>query len=150
MEEAARRLGVSVSTVRRMIEAGKLVGEREVIGGMRERYRVRIHAPETPHEASAPEMATSTSKASIASDSTPAITERSLAIIDAVIRANAETMDRQAERIDRYSELLRQEQERRIRAETASEIHQARISELEAALIAARRSWWRKLWDVIR
>jgi excisionase family DNA binding protein len=62
VEEAARRLGISVSTVRRRIEAGELVGEREVIGGSKERYRVRMNtnppihtgdAPETPHDAPA-------------------------------------------------------------------------------------------------
>lgn len=50
--EAAERLGVSVSTVRRMVEDGKLVGEREPLGGSRERYRVRFDAPETHHDAS--------------------------------------------------------------------------------------------------
>lgn len=56
VSEAASRLGVSVSTVRRMIEEGKLVGEREPLGGSRERYRVRFDAPPsesdvTPHDA---------------------------------------------------------------------------------------------------
>ena len=50
--EAAERLGVSVSTVRRMVEDGKLVGEREPLGGSRERYRVRFDAPETHQDAS--------------------------------------------------------------------------------------------------
>jgi excisionase family DNA binding protein len=46
VEEASRRLGVSVSTIRRRIEAGDLVGEREVIGGSKERYRVRLEMPQ--------------------------------------------------------------------------------------------------------
>jgi excisionase family DNA binding protein len=50
VEEAARRLGISVSTVRRRIEAGELVGEREVIGGSKERYRVRLDASQEASE----------------------------------------------------------------------------------------------------
>lgn len=53
VEEASKRLGCSVSTVRRRIEAGELEAEREVIGGSRERFRVRL--PDASGEASAPE-----------------------------------------------------------------------------------------------
>jgi hypothetical protein len=68
----------------------------------------------------------------------PAITERALAIIDAVIRANAETMERQAERIDRYGELLRQEMERRVWAEVDRDHLAERLKQAEAHLAAER------------
>jgi hypothetical protein len=50
--EAGARLNVSPSTIRRMVEAGQLVGEREAIGGARDRYLIRFDRNETPHEAS--------------------------------------------------------------------------------------------------
>jgi hypothetical protein len=57
VHEASRRLNRSTSTIRRMIESGELVGEREPLakGSNRDRYRVRLDATVapgvTPHDA---------------------------------------------------------------------------------------------------
>jgi excisionase family DNA binding protein len=152
VEEAARRLGVSVSTIRRRIEAGELEAERELIGGSRERFKVKLETLQPIHyNAPNPGLPESGDAPDVRHDAS-AITKRSLEIIDAVIHANAETMERQAERIDRYGELLRQEMERRVRAEADRDHLAERLKAAETQLAAeraeaARRAerrfrWW--------
>jgi excisionase family DNA binding protein len=137
--EASRRLNVSPSTIRRMIEAGKLVGEREVIGGTKEHYRVRLETQQPIHYDAPPsESPDVPPDAPDVRHDASASTERSLEIIDAVLRANAETMDKQAERIDRYGELLRQEMERRVRAEADRDHLAERLAQTESQLAAER------------
>jgi hypothetical protein len=82
------------------------------------------------------------------------MSRRSLEIIDAVIEANALTMDRQAERIDQYAELMRQEMERRVRAEVDRDHLAQQLAAERAAREAAEherdaeraRPWWRRIW----
>jgi excisionase family DNA binding protein len=105
VEEAARRLGISVSTVRRRIEAGELVGEREVIGGSKERYRVRLDASQEASETLPsgslprryaepnPGLPPRSSDASTTHHSEPAITERALEPFDAAFRCINERRD---------------------------------------------------------
>jgi excisionase family DNA binding protein len=155
--EASRRLDVSPSTVRRMIEEGKLVGEREVIGGSKTAYKVRLEtlqdASETLHEPPASsesgDAPTTPHDAPTAAHDASGLTQRALDIVDTVIRSNAETMDRQAAQLDRYSELLRQETGRRVKAEAERDALAARLAEERAAREAAERRvqerrfrWW--------
>jgi excisionase family DNA binding protein len=156
VEEAARRLGISVSTVRRRIEAGTLVGEREVIGGSRERYKVRLDASQeasgTIHdtvsriEPGCPPL-TPQALATTPQDAS-GITRRSLGILDNVLRTNAETMAKQAERI---ADLMRQlgaaEATARLlaeqRADFARWLDEAREENARLRAEAGRRRWWR-------
>lgn len=133
VREAARRLGISPETVRRRIEAGELVGEREALGGSRERFRVRM---ETPQGASGERpdmpMTPSTLDATETPTNASALTGRALEIMEALLRANAETFERQAETI---ADL----RERAGRAEASLEAANAELTRL-------RKPWWRKLW----
>jgi excisionase family DNA binding protein len=135
VEEAARRLGVSVSTIRRRIEAGELEAERELIGGARERFKVRLTTPriEQPQD--------TMGEASLASESTPALAEGLLLLV----REMRQQGVNDASRIEALIE-------RAARAEAASETHQARIKDLEAQLAAERaeaerrRERWFRWW----
>jgi excisionase family DNA binding protein len=136
--EASRRLGVSVATVRRMIEAGKLEAERELIGGSRDRYRVRM-----PRNASAsPE---SPESGNVPPDASPPLTEPGAAILG--LLADLREMRRQqrddASRIAALSE-------RAAAAETRAELEAARADDLAGRLANAeerlQRPRWRRLW----
>jgi excisionase family DNA binding protein len=149
VEEAARRLGISVSTVRRRIEAGELVGEREVIGGSKERYRVKM-----PHDASQPESSHESPEASPASESTLTVAEGLLALV----REMRQQGISDAERIETLHQEVRQQAERAAlwqeRAVTAdaradrAERERAALAEEAARLRAeaAKRRWW-KFWE---
>jgi excisionase family DNA binding protein len=126
--EAAIILGVSEATVRRMIAAGDLAAEKIARPGGT-LLRVLIDTPEPFQEATEPRQAAPEAAQE---------QSRALDILDAVIRANAETMDKQAERIDRYSALLRQEMERRVRAEARADTMAERLTQTEAQLAAER------------
>jgi excisionase family DNA binding protein len=129
--EAAISLGVSEATVRRMIAAGDLAAEKIARPGGT-LLRVLIDTPEPSQEAPEPRQAASEAAQE---------QSRALDILDTVLRANAETMDKQAERIDRYSDLLRQEMERRVRAEADRDAEKRRADDL-ARQLAWR--WWHR------
>ena len=138
--EASRRLNVSSSTIRRMIEAGALVGEREVIGGSKERYRVRLETqPDAPETRQTEQPTPSTGDASIASESTPAITERSLEIFSAVFKGDLELIQQKDAQILADASKIADLRERIGRAE-------AERDALKAELERARRPWWR-FWE---
>jgi hypothetical protein len=140
LSEASRILKTPETTLRRMAVEGKIVAEREprAPGDTRTVWRIRVDdPPDDPPPSATPEGDQPPS----ASESTPATTERALAILDTVLRANVETMDRQAAQIDQYSELLRQETERRVRAEARADHLAEEAARLRAE--AARRRWWR-------
>jgi hypothetical protein len=98
VHEASRRLTRSTSTIRRMIESGELVGEREPLakGSNRDRYRVRLDAPVTPQGAPAADPPSESPDASETPHEAPDATMRALDILETLLRANGETMERQA------------------------------------------------------
>lgn len=138
VEEAARRLGCSVSTVRRRIEAGELVGEREVIGGSKERYRVRM-----PHDASQPESPDESPDASPAPESTLTVAEGLLALV----REMRQQGTTDAERI---AGLMRQlgaaEATTRLLVEQRDDFARW-LAESRAEVERLRtKPWWKRLW----
>jgi colicin import membrane protein len=153
VEEAARRLGISVSTVRRRIEAGELVGEREVIGGSKERYRVRM-----PHDASQPESPDESPEASAASESTLTVAEGLLALVREMRQqsvsdaARIEALTERAARAEATAETLRERVTdlAQMAAERQAEIEELRdrLAEEAARLRAeAQRPWWRRIFS---
>jgi excisionase family DNA binding protein len=125
--EASRRLNVSPSTVRRMIEAGALVGERQVIGGSRERFLVRFDAPDMPQEASG-----EASDAPVAGE-TPDAPEARSEPPDAIMALLAE-----------LREMRRQENERRTAdASQIAELRErvGRAEERAERLLAEKEQW---------
>lgn len=162
VREAARRLGISPETVRRRIEAGELVGEREAIGGSRERFRVRMETPqEAPQEAQELAMAPSSHDASPALTEASAGTTAALEILGGALaeerierqrmatenaalhervgraEARAETLQSQMEQ---YILDQLEQTERAHRAEAALEASNAELERLKG------RPWWRKIW----
>lgn len=169
VHEASRRLNRSVSTIRRQIESGELVGEREPLarGSTRDRYRVRLDVPATPHDASSSESGDEPPEASEPPQDTPAAITGLLEIV----AADRETMERQAETIAALREragraearvewledevgaqqsaadaaiirTARAEAERDAARQTAADlIERLRLAEEEAARLRARR-WW--------
>lgn len=133
VREAARRLGISPETVRRRIESGELVGEREAIGGSRERFRVRLDAPETPQEAPRDASAPSTD------DASPALTEALAGTMAALEILRDALAEERAER-QRLAAEVRNLAERAASAE-------ARSAMLEAELTRQRRPWFRRIFD---
>lgn len=135
VHEASRRLNRSVATVRRMIEAGKLEAEREVIGGSRERYRVRM-----PQEASGAASLSESSDASTSLTNAPAAITGLLEIV----AADRETIARQAETIGELRERVG-------RAEARAEMLTAERDDLAERLRAAeerlaQKPWYRRWW----
>jgi excisionase family DNA binding protein len=144
--EAAKRLNVSVSTIRRLIESGELVGEREPLGGSRERYRVRM-----PKDASGTPQTTDPPPGSPDAPETPqdapAATTGLLEIIEGdreTIRGQAYTigeqaariaeLEREAGRLEGRAELLQDERDRARNA----------LAEYAERLRAAERPWWQR------
>ncbi len=123
VEAAARRLGVSPATIKRRIQDRKPV---RLAGGdtvdldieMIERpqgheWRVRVIGA-LPAISSDPGLTDSESEPPSSSVQEQS---RTLDILDALLRANADTMDRQAERLERLHDLLWQEAAKRAAAE---------------------------------
>ena len=134
VHEASRRLNKSVSTIRRMIEAGELVGEREPLGGSRERYRVRM-----------PQEASGTPQTGVPPPSTPDAPETPQIAPDATAGLLAELramrQEHAAERaIDasRIADL----RERVGRLEAERDAERARVNEMTSRLA---RPWWERL-----
>jgi hypothetical protein len=144
LPDYARRTGTPESTVRAAIRKGTLEGHQEqrAPGDPRVVWKVWVDDPqEQPQEAAEPSAdqiepdPPSTSETAITG--IPEIVraavepwERRLEIADALIRANGETLERQAEQI---AEL----REQRGRLE-------ARLTAAETELARARRPWWRQ------
>jgi hypothetical protein len=155
-DEARMILRMSEGTLRREIKAGRVTAEKrrrnpDSPTDLREVYEVLVTDP------SAVASQSESAQAPDTRHDAPAITERALAILDTVLRANAETMDRQAARIDQYAEMMRQEMERRVRAEAERDTLRERITdlaqlaaerqaELEELRDRERRPWW-KWWE---
>lgn len=160
VSEASQRLGVSLSTVRRMVESGHLVGEREPLGrgSNRDRYLIRFDRKEMPQDASPFESEDESSEAPERPQSAPEATTRALDIMDALLRANAETFERQAEtiaelrervgraeagieaanaRAEQYALDYAEQFERAVRAEARAERAEAELTRQRA------RRWWR-------
>jgi hypothetical protein len=123
----AARTGMSETEIRRQIRAGTLPAEtfQRPQGTY---YRVIV---DTPDDTPAVTEPIESVQAPSASQEPPALTMRTLDIMDALLRANAETMERQAEQIANLRE----------RAGRAEE----RATALAAELERARRPWWQKL-----
>lgn len=114
--EASRRLNVSPSTIRRMIEAGALVAERELIGGSKDRYLVRLDAPEThqaaSYDASGPQTASESGDAPVTPQTLPTtphdappFNESALNILDMLLQTS---LDNEREQAERIAALMRQ------------------------------------------
>lgn len=135
--EAARRLNVSPSTIRRMIEAGKLVGEREMIGGSKEHYRVRFDAPDAPGEASdmlqAPPPTPSPPDASATPHDASALSERSLDIFSAIFKGNLQIIHEKDAAISRQAEQIADLRERVGRAEARADAAERSLSAAQEA-----------------
>lgn len=155
VSEASQRLGVSLSTVRRMVESGQLVGEREPLGrgSNRDRYLVRFDREEMPQDASPFESEDESSEAPETPTDASALTGRALDIMDALLRANGETMERQAETIAALRERVGRLDERataaEARAKAAEETLTARSETLRAAEADLERITRRSLWSRI-
>ncbi len=131
--EAARHLGVSVSTVRRMVEDGKLVGEREPMGGNRDRFRVRLDAPEMHQDASpseSPVPQDAPEDASATHQDVSAIVMAATAPLETVIAHQRVKIETQGERI---AELERENGRLEAERDALSYAEQAR----------RERPWWR-------
>jgi excisionase family DNA binding protein len=134
VSEAAVRLGVSPTTVREMIRRGDLEAERmpRPQGSV---YMVKLKTPEAPTSDDAqPRSEDERAR----TDSLEAL-QRMIDFADTFLRAQGETIIRQAEQVAELREergtLAEQVRHERARAERA-----------EAALEAARRPWWRRLF----
>lgn len=133
--EAARRLNVSPSTIRRMIDAGKLEGTREIIGGDRDRFLVRFDAPETRQD-----------DPPIESPDAPAATTEAPAVMVELLADLREMRQQQRDDASTIADL----RERVGRAESDAEARslalewtQARLDQANAELERVRRRrWW--------
>jgi hypothetical protein len=153
--EACKRLGISDRTLRRRVQAGTVEGEY-VARPQGSVLYVKLPAEAAMQTAQAADAVIDQENGQAASDAAqtataptepPALTMRSLDILDALLRANSDTMERQAERIDQYGELLRQEMERRVRAEERAIAADRRADQAERERDALRaRRWWR-FWE---
>lgn len=161
VDEAASRLKVSPSTVRRMIRDGKLQAEREQ-RPQGEIVRVLWPAPTDVPMAAAPSSEPSLTQAPDASqDVALALVDR-LAAQDAMIAESAERERAQADRIAALErengrleseathalQIAEIERERRLeadkRAARAEALASERAAEMERLL---RRPWWRRILD---
>ena len=138
-----------------MIEAGELVGEREALGGSRDRYRVRLDAPETPQEASG--EASVSKMASESSDASAALYEASGAVTGLLAElremrrhhaaeraADASAIADLRERVGRAEALAEQrlaDKEQYV-IDLGEQMERAIRAEAEVARLRARR-WWR-------
>jgi len=121
--EAAARLGVSPSTIERMIRKGEVTAERvERPGGSR--LLVRFDRPQEPHRA------TSGDAGPIESDATSQARQATSDALTGLLAASAVTIDRQAQQIADLSERMG-------RAEAERDMLRA---ELERSM---SRRWWR-------
>jgi hypothetical protein len=134
VSEASKRLGVSVSTVRRMIEAGDLVAEREPLaqGSSKDRFLVRFEAPLDSDDASPSEPP----------DAPQAPTEPPAAITALVDALAAERAERQ--RLSAENGELRERAGRLegqvIAVNAERDALRAEVERLQ------RRGWWARLW----
>jgi excisionase family DNA binding protein len=136
--EAATRLGVSVSTVRRMVEDGKLVGEREALGGSRERYRVRFAAPETHQEASSSESSLTPD----APPDAPATPQDASAVLSATLGALTEALALERTERQQLAQEARQLAERAAAAEARADLLAAELERARALSARRRWRWW--------
>jgi hypothetical protein len=132
VHEASRRLNRSVSTIRRQIEAGELVGERESIGGRRDRYRVRM-----PQDASGEASPSKSGDEPPDAPETPHDAPAAMTGLLAIIEADRATVAAQAEQIGALRERVG-------RAEAARAAAEQRAADLAARLARAERPWWRR------
>jgi hypothetical protein len=148
VNDAARHLGKSPSTIRRMIESGELVGEREprAAGSTSDRYRVRMPRDDASPIESPPAPTAPTTAPAANSDASDEI-------LRIILNANAETMDRQAARIEQLHDLLRDASSRAAAAEASAAVMAELIDAARAARQAAEserdrlkgRGWWARL-----
>jgi septal ring factor EnvC (AmiA/AmiB activator) len=127
VREAAIRVGTSESDIRRRIKRGELRAETfQRRGGTL--FRVFLDdATDALGAAPATEMASESRPAPEALQDAPAATTRALDILDALLRASAETIDRQAETIAELSVRVG-------RADAASEAASTRARALQAEI----------------
>jgi hypothetical protein len=134
VHEAGRRLNKSVSTIRRMIEAGDLVGEREPMRGARDRYRVRFDAPDAsqpPEDAPGSESPEASEAPDDAPEAPTALTA-ALETITSLVERNAVLSDRVAALEREAGELG-----------GSVDAYRREVAWLKAELERARRPWWR-------
>lgn len=141
VEEAARRLNLSVSTIRRRIEAGELEAERELIGGSRERYRVRL--PEASGEASGAPVPIEAGDAPGVPIDAPAAIVGLLSIIDADRETIAEKDAQIAADASRIADLMHQNGRLEAERDGARQMAEELRSRLTAAEERLQRPWWR-------
>lgn len=116
----AAGLGVSQATLKRRIRDGKPV---QIAPGKTVEIEVELLERPQGHEyrvrvkGQMPALSTDQPPAVSKEDTSAQEQSRALDILDAVLRANADTMDKQAERLDRYADLLWQETAKRAAAD---------------------------------
>ena len=133
--EAAERLGVSTSTVERLIRKGRLVAEREERPGG-SRLRVRFERPQdTPQE---PQQAASPDAGPIESD---AASEPRQATPEALTAA-LETIGALTARVADLGAQNAALSERVGRAEAERDLLRAEVERLRA------RRWWQRWWQL--
>ncbi len=151
--EAARRLKLSVSMVKRRIHDGLLEAEA-VSRPQGIEYHVQVPRLQSAPTTAAPDSEEAPPPMTNQQDVSSALTMRMLDTLDAVLRANGETMERQADTIARLSDQAAmwrtRTQEAGARADRAELERAAAETErdyLKAQLDQARRRpWWRRLW----
>jgi hypothetical protein len=160
--EAQRILKMTEGTLRRAIKAGTVQGEQrrrnpDSPTDQRMVYEVLVSdAPAVAAPAAPIEASSATEPATIAPDATM----RALDIMETLLRANGEAMERQAEQITRLHELVWQAEHDKAAAEARAKTSEQtlrdqaetlRATEARAAKLAADlerergRPWWRKM-----
>jgi hypothetical protein len=128
----ARRLGVSEANLKRRIRDGKPL---QVAPGQYVEIETEMIERPQGHEwrvrviGALPAVSNDQERNDSESEPPPSSAQeqsRALDILDALLRGNAETMERQAERIDRYGDLLWQEAAKRAAAEERASLEQQR------------------------
>jgi hypothetical protein len=148
LPDYARQTGTPESTVRAAIRKGTLEAHREARapGDPRDIWKVWLDEPadastEQPQASTAPE----TSQPQTTLTEPPAATTRALEILETLLRANGETMERQAETIAGLRERVGRSEAARAAAERQVAEMAERLAGVERErdqLRARRWRWW--------
>jgi hypothetical protein len=159
LPDYARRTGTPESTVRAAIRKGTLEGHQEqrAPGDPRVVWKVWVDDPqEQPQEAAEPSAALRVASESDQPPSTltepPVVTTRALEILETLLVANGETMERQVDRIldltlrvgraEARAEMLQDERDRARKALADLAERLAGVERERDALRARRWRWW--------
>jgi hypothetical protein len=146
-DEACRILGRTPTTLRREIKAGRVVAEvlprnPDNPADSRTVYRVRVDLP--PEDAPTPTTAPESPSATEAATEPPAATTGLLEILETLLVANGETMERQAEAIAELRERVGGAEARAERRQAVRDRARNALAEYAERLRLAERPWWQR------